>query len=216
MRTILKTIMYKMADLSERIVLQIIVSVAATACMATLTSAYLMNDKAEETVVSQAPLSLDPRAAAHLLQANFTEDSFRTGIGDPMEFAALFGPNGDHSFTPPVAREWSAGAAIADARPENPTQAKVRQAAASACGGECNRAPIINVRPPARPNETSLVTMAEVSVPAVEAAQEKSTALLGIPLPSLVPSAEKVATGVAALGESVTSLGESLVDLVLR
>jgi hypothetical protein len=196
--------MGKIAEIGEKLVLQIMVSVAATVCVAAITNTYLSDRADQEAAAPQQLASAEPHRVASLLEANFVADGFRTRVASIDEFAAVFGPNQDASFSPPVARDWSVE--TADLKADRPTQPKPRQVAA--CSDACSL-PATGILPPARPVVVQTAELAQVAAPAAEVSEKRSLQLLGVSLPDLVPSPGRILT-------TVTAWGGSVADLVLR
>jgi hypothetical protein len=207
MRAGFKKAIRKVAEISEKLALQITVSVAATVCVAAITNTYLSDRAAEEAAASQELSSAEPHRVASLLKANFVADGFRSRVASVDEFAAVFGPSEDLSFSPPVAREWTVE--TADLKSERPSQPKARQVVASACTDECSRLPVTGVIPPARPAAAQSVELAQATVPSTEVPAKRSLQLLGVSLPDLVLSPGRIVT-------TITSWSGSVADLVLR
>ena len=205
MRGAFKKAMGKVAEIGEKLVLQITVSVAATVCVAAITNTYLSERADQEAAAPRQLASAEPHRIASLLEANFVADGFRTRFASIDEFAAVFGPNEDVSFSPPIARDWSVESA--DLKADKPAQPRPRQVAA-ACSDACSL-PATGILPPARPAVVQTAELAQVAAPAAEVSEKRSLQLLGVSLPNLVPSPGRILT-------TVTAWGGSVADLVLR
>jgi hypothetical protein len=207
MRVAFKRIVGKVAEICEKLVLQITVSIAATVCVAAITNTFLSNRTDEGAAAPKELSHAGPHLVANLLDANFVADGFRSRVASVDEFAAVFGPNEDLSFSPPIAREWSVE--MAELKADTPSQPKPRQVVATACADECSRLPVTGMLPPVRPAVDQAVEIAQVSVPSTEVSETRSLQLLGVSLPNLVPSPGRIL-------KTVTSWGGSVADLVLR
>jgi len=207
MRAAFKRVIGKVAEIGEKLVLQITVSIAATVCVAAITNTYLSSRTDEEAAAPQERSHAEPHLVANLLEANFVADGFRSRVASVDEFAAVFGPNENLSFSPPVAREWSVE--TVDLKSDTPAQPRPRQVVASACTDECSRLPVTGILPPVRPAVDQAVEIAQATVPLAEVPEQQSLQLLGVSLPNLVPSPGRILT-------TVTSWGGTLADLVLK
>ncbi|MCB8822632.1 hypothetical protein [Microvirga rosea] len=196
MRPTMNRLVRKTIDLSEKIVLQVVVSVAATVCVAAISNAYLKQDAASTGAGPTATESLAPQAAASLLNANFTADSFRPQVASPAEFAAVFGLTASAALS---GQEWP----VAEARADENSGSKIRLAALAGCADECGKFSPHAVLPPVRPVIETSIQAAQASQ---ETAEERRLHLLGIPLPHFVPSGDRIVTAVASLGGSLTDL----------
>lgn len=207
MRAAFKRILGKVAEIGEKLVLQITVSIAATVCVAAITNTYLSNRADEGAAAPQELSHTEPHLAANLLDANFVADGFRSRVASVDEFAAVFGPNEDLSFLPPIARQWSVE--TAELKSDTPVQPRPRQMVASACTDECSRLPVTGMLPPVRPAVDQAVRIAQATVSSTEVSETRSLQLLGVSLPNLVPSPGRIV-------ETVTSWGGAVADLVLK
>lgn len=209
MRSPLSRIFRKAAELGEKVVLQVVVSLAATLCVAAITNTYLTKD-GSTPAASQEAQRLDSSFAASLMQANFTPDTFRAPVSSIVEFAAVFGPDDDGATIPPVGREWSVAEGQVQPKPEKITATKGKPLVAAACAGECGRSIESHVLPPVRPTlPTSDGVAMQASAQVAEEGDGRRLSLLGLPLPKFIPSGETILT-------KVNSLGGTLTDLVLR
>ncbi|WP_210484600.1 hypothetical protein [Microvirga antarctica] len=198
MRVVTVRVTRKVAEISEKILLQIVVSVAATVCVAMISNAYLKSDAPPVQVSETAAFALDARSAAGLFDAHFQSDTFRVPVASPIEFGALFGPSIERAALPIVGEPWSVASHPPEQAAERPALQKARTTIAA------------TVLPPARPAfERPDPMTAQATVFAPEAEPERRLAILGIAMPRFVPTGEKIVS-------SVTALGASLTDLVLR
>ncbi|WP_134498251.1 hypothetical protein [Microvirga pakistanensis] len=209
MRAVLSKVVSKAAEIGGRFVLQVTVSVAATVCVASITGSFLKTGAPTESPVHQQVSSLEPGAAVSLLNANFTEDGFRTRVASVEEFSMVFGPNEHDAFAPPVARDWSPDLRVADLEADVAPSAKVRQAGASTCSEACSRLPSSGILPPARPAAAGSMEVAQAAAASEGAIGGSRLQLLGMSLPDVIPSPERLLT-------RVTSWGGAVADLVLK
>jgi hypothetical protein len=207
MRIVLAKFMGSVAELGEKLILQVAVSVAATVCVAAISNSYLSGGAKDASAVPQELSSLASQSVTNLLNANFAPDGFRSRTGSTDDFAAVFGPNEDGAFTPPVAREWSTEISNAGVKADKPIQVKARQIVAAM--EESSHLPETSILPPARSAAISPAELTQAALSTTEASSDRQVQLLGISLPSLAPAAERVLT-------TVTSWSGAVVDLVLR
>ena len=206
MRRVLTKFMGKVAELGEKLILQVAVSVVATVCVAAISNSYLGGATKDASPAPQELPNLEAQYVANLLNANFAPDGFRSRTAGVDDFAAVFGPNEDGSFAPPVAREWTAEALNASAKPDKPVQTKSRQIAAAVEGSV--HLPETSMLPPAR-SAILPADLTQTAMSSAETSNDGQVHLLGIRLPSLAPAAERVVT-------TVTSWSGAVADLVLR
>ena len=207
MRRVLTKFMGKVAELGEKLILQVAVSVVATVCVAAISNSYLGGATKDASPAPQELPNLEAQYVTNLLNANFALDGFHSRTAGVDDFAAVFGPNEAGSFAPPVAREWTAEALNASAKPDKPVQTKSRQIVAAVEGSV--HLPETSMLPPARSAILPPADLTQTAMSSAETSNDGQVHLLGIRLPSLAPAAERVVT-------TVTSWSGAVADLVLR
>jgi hypothetical protein len=231
MRRAMQWVVRKSAETAPKIVSQVTVSVAATLCTAILTNAFIASSPTPSAAEAPAPVpaaaavSIDPRSGLDLLKASFNGEGLRQRPTHSMEFGAVFGPSAEAAIVVAGPVEWStpldaepaaaaepvlANPAAADpvvaepARPEpapaEPQATEPRKPSpAPSCGEPCRTrtASAAQVLPPPRP---------AVVEAAADTARDEDRTLLGLTIPSFVPSGQAIVRSVGSLGDTVGSL----------
>jgi hypothetical protein len=213
MNRVLNWIVNKTIETAPKLAFQVMASIAATVCGAFVTGYY----KPESRPVAgpQAEITLDAKAASHLLAATFTQDGFRLRPAYPVEFAAVYGIGTDKPYTALAAGEWSTPIIVTQSTDERsgdraheaaPTPAKSDKKPtlmAQTCSTDCGH-PRVAVLPPPRP--ATLTQAADAPATAETSGDNKPVRLLGMSLPGFVPSGQTIARTVVSLSDTIVGV----------